>query len=666
MKPQKSNQADTSLFRSKKNISNLVYLKFDISKIEIDIDSSIRHEYDQDKLQELAESIRANNNELLQPIIIAKTNQSDNYKVVAGRRRFLACRDILKLEKISAVVKEFSDFNAEFSAQFAENEERLNWSDYDYVKAIQILKEKNPGISQAQIATIFNKSIDWTKKKFQHLGAIEDLPESALSHLNKIPTSHIIELKNYPLEDKVKLIENIATSNELPTVKEIRNEATIKTKKPKQGEITVCILTYDSKKEEFIENRDFVTKGVYDELKKLSSDDIAEIIKESKIKLEQVHSVYKYRSGYQVSFEEDLLLYENKNHALVKNGKIEQFKIFYFFDKMDDENTFTLESLSAKFPCLENLRMFDLKKGDDFHDIRMSTNWKIFRDSIDISFDDYLVDVYKIIGSNEKLYYHNKSLDRMATPNEHGFRFNSHDVCLNAKRIFSHNIGKSGEFLIAEAQDKNSFYMQCEYNSYSRKKNVTAHKSNETDRKARILDCVTREAKRNGYRELPTNELKKLHVTLFEFLRKEIPEFQNYSDEIILFYLEKYETGLTLQKFETAIKTEVARIRNDIAAREKAILVFQNFQTTQRIGSESVQLYEAWKKTGKVSDDDKKKVLSFLKDRKEVTQKELNTSRKQYQSIEKDHIDIANDILLLEDELLFETGAKVKKKAGNK
>lgn len=88
-----------------------------------------------------------------------------SYKVIAGRRRFLACRDILKLDKISAIVKEFNSFESEFTAQFAENEERENWTDYDYTKAISFLKERNPDITQLEIAKIFNKTIDRVKKK---------------------------------------------------------------------------------------------------------------------------------------------------------------------------------------------------------------------------------------------------------------------------------------------------------------------------------------------------------------------------------------------------------------------------------------------------------------------------------------------------------------------
>lgn len=226
MKSQKFNQADTNLFNAKKNISNLVYLKFDISKIEIDIDSSIRHEYDPEKLQELAESIRTNNNELIQPIVISNIRNSGDYRVVAGRRRFLACRDILNLKTISAIVKNYETETDEFKAQFAENEERENWTDFDYVKAINKIKDRNKKISNQDIAKIFNKTIDWVKKKMQHLGAIQDLPESAMSHLSQIPTSYAIELKKLPPEEKEKAIQELgeAAKNNLPlpTVKKIR------------------------------------------------------------------------------------------------------------------------------------------------------------------------------------------------------------------------------------------------------------------------------------------------------------------------------------------------------------------------------------------------------------------------------------------------------------
>ena len=224
--------------KNNSSVSNVTFLKFDIEQIQIDKDSSIRFEYDPEKLQDLAESIRSNNNELLQPIIITRIYANSDkdveflnkskvrYNVVAGRRRFLACRDILGLKKISAIVRDYRSFESEFAAQFAENEERENWTDFDYVKAINKIKDRNKKISNQDIAKILNKTIDWVKKKMQHLGAIQDLPESAMSHLSQIPTSHAIELKKLPKDEKEKAIQELgeAAKNNLPlpTVKKIR------------------------------------------------------------------------------------------------------------------------------------------------------------------------------------------------------------------------------------------------------------------------------------------------------------------------------------------------------------------------------------------------------------------------------------------------------------
>ncbi len=237
-KTMNTNPIQQSTENNNSRISNVTFLKFDIEQIQIDKDSSIRFEYDPEKLQDLAESIRANNNELLQPIIITRIYANSDkdveflnkskvrYNVVAGRRRFLACRDILGLKKISVIVKDYRSFESEFAAQFAENEERENWTDFDYVKAINKIKDRNKNISNQDIAKIFNKTIDWVKKKMQHLGAIQDLPESAMSHLSQIPTSHAIELKKLPKDEKEKAIAELAelAKNNLPltTVKSIR------------------------------------------------------------------------------------------------------------------------------------------------------------------------------------------------------------------------------------------------------------------------------------------------------------------------------------------------------------------------------------------------------------------------------------------------------------
>jgi len=220
-----------------KSISNVLYTKFNISEIQIDQSSSIRFEYDQEQLEELAESIRQNNNELLQPILITRIYANSDkdvkflnespiaYNVVAGRRRFLACRDILKLDKISAIVKEFDSFESEFKAQFAENEERVNWTDLDYTNAIHFLIERNPKITQQGVADIFGKNLNWVKKKQQHLSMIKDFPESSTPNLS---TSILSEIKSLSPENKKDMIFKLnALSNQklpLPSIKSIREE----------------------------------------------------------------------------------------------------------------------------------------------------------------------------------------------------------------------------------------------------------------------------------------------------------------------------------------------------------------------------------------------------------------------------------------------------------
>lgn len=63
-----------------------------------------RREFDEDKLKELAESIREHG--IIQPIIVRKSVRG--YEIVAGERRWRAARS-LDLEEVPVVIKEFDD-----------------------------------------------------------------------------------------------------------------------------------------------------------------------------------------------------------------------------------------------------------------------------------------------------------------------------------------------------------------------------------------------------------------------------------------------------------------------------------------------------------------------------------------------------------------------------
>lgn len=63
-----------------------------------------RRSFDKEKLQELADSIKAKG--LLEPIIVRETG--DHFEIIAGERRWRACR-LAELNEIPVIVKDYSD-----------------------------------------------------------------------------------------------------------------------------------------------------------------------------------------------------------------------------------------------------------------------------------------------------------------------------------------------------------------------------------------------------------------------------------------------------------------------------------------------------------------------------------------------------------------------------
>ena len=74
-----------------------------ISRVEPDRNQP-RKSFDKEKLQELADSIKAKG--LLEPIIVRETG--DHFEIIAGERRWRACR-LAELNEIPVIVKDYSD-----------------------------------------------------------------------------------------------------------------------------------------------------------------------------------------------------------------------------------------------------------------------------------------------------------------------------------------------------------------------------------------------------------------------------------------------------------------------------------------------------------------------------------------------------------------------------
>ena len=79
-------------------IQNLVSGKFQPRKI-----------FDQNELEELAESIKSNG--ILQPILVRSLNTGNSYEIVAGERRWRAAQ-LAKLHEVPVIVRDFDDQTA--------------------------------------------------------------------------------------------------------------------------------------------------------------------------------------------------------------------------------------------------------------------------------------------------------------------------------------------------------------------------------------------------------------------------------------------------------------------------------------------------------------------------------------------------------------------------
>jgi ParB/RepB/Spo0J family partition protein len=107
-----------------------------------------RRGYDEDKLNELAASIREHG--VLQPILV--TPDGDGYRVIAGNRRLKATIRA-GLTAIPALVKTQVDEHREFFLNLVENVQRVDLSGKERVEAIRLLAASGLGVREISRGT---------------------------------------------------------------------------------------------------------------------------------------------------------------------------------------------------------------------------------------------------------------------------------------------------------------------------------------------------------------------------------------------------------------------------------------------------------------------------------------------------------------------------------
>lgn len=133
-----------------------------------------RQQFDDGSIAELADSIRQHG--LIQPIVVRPVGA--NYQIVAGERRWRACR-MLGLSEVSAIIKDFTD---EETAQIAliENIQREDLNPIEEAQAYRSLMDEY-GMTQEQLSKAVGKS----RSAIANSVRLLNLPDTLVEMLKK-------------------------------------------------------------------------------------------------------------------------------------------------------------------------------------------------------------------------------------------------------------------------------------------------------------------------------------------------------------------------------------------------------------------------------------------------------------------------------------------------
>ena|SRR5690554_20267 len=134
-----------------------------------------RKKFDDDKIDELAQSIKEHG--VFQPIIVTRVKDGRGYYIVAGERRFKACRK-LSLNTIPAIVR---DIDRQIMAEIAllENLQRENLTVVEEAHAYKMLIDEY-GLTQQEVADRIGKS----RSHITNVLRVLNLPDSVQDMLN--------------------------------------------------------------------------------------------------------------------------------------------------------------------------------------------------------------------------------------------------------------------------------------------------------------------------------------------------------------------------------------------------------------------------------------------------------------------------------------------------
>ena len=163
-----------------------------------------RKEFSEEKIQELAQSIKENG--LIQPIIVRKSPVL-GYEILAGERRYRASM-VAGLSEVPVIVKQLSDQDMMLHS-IIENLQRENLNPIEEAKAYQSLIDK--GFTHTEIAEKMGKSRPYITNLVRLLG----LPKHILTEVEsgRLSQAHARLLIQLSSDKQDKLLNRIQTEN---------------------------------------------------------------------------------------------------------------------------------------------------------------------------------------------------------------------------------------------------------------------------------------------------------------------------------------------------------------------------------------------------------------------------------------------------------------------
>jgi ParB family chromosome partitioning protein len=175
-----------------------------------------------DNLEELAESIKAIG--LLQPIVV-RTNNYNNYEVVAGTRRLNACKT-LGWRKISCHLVELDDKQA-FEVSLVENLQRNTLNPIEEGLAYRKYVQELGWGGVSQLAEILSKSSSYVSKRIKLVDLPKDVIELiSLCEINVSSAEELLSVTNKITQSKLAKIihdKKLSTVNIRELIRNNRN-----------------------------------------------------------------------------------------------------------------------------------------------------------------------------------------------------------------------------------------------------------------------------------------------------------------------------------------------------------------------------------------------------------------------------------------------------------